>query len=266
MRHTCTVVKFPDPAELYPDVAAIGSLAAALQVVAAERGLELGQVVAGEKRPITSALIMSAAPGREALAVNAGADERCWVISGWGQGISLVSGTTQDLAEVARAACLWRAGSALREIERCVPFVQLTRLALAAEEGPEHVVSTQWQSLLDQARTADSPEHLQLVEAAYAEPKLRQLYPYTSHRTLRFSTTTGYPFSPDLVSLQARNGKPYLVRKTWMGDALGETATAQEAVALAARFLPGDLGPAVAGRYFAPTVDPSRLSGRCRTR
>jgi hypothetical protein len=246
------VAKFPDPAGLYPDVAAIGSLAAALQAVAAERGLELGQVVAGQKRPLSSALIMSAAPGREALAVNAGADERCWAISGWGQGISLVSGTTQDLAEVARAGCLWRAGSALRDIERSVPFVQLTRLALAAEQGPEHVVATQWQSLLEQARTAGSPGHLQLVEAACAEPKLRQLYPYTSHWTLRFSTTTGYPFSPDLVSLQARNGKPYLVRKAWIGDALGETATAQEAVALAARFLPGDLGPAVAGHYSVP--------------
>jgi hypothetical protein len=243
------VTKFAGPAELYPDVAAIGSLAAALQAVAAERGLELGQVVANEKQPLHNALIMSATPRRESLGVNAGAAERCWTISGWGQGISLVSGTSRDLAEVARAAQLWREGVALREIERSVPFVELTRLALAAELGPEQVVATQWHSLLDDARPASWPEHVQLVEAAYAEPKLRQLYPYTSHWTLRFSTTTGFPFSPDVITLEARKGKPYLVRKTWMGDELGETATAQEAVALAVRLLPDGLGPAVAGRY-----------------
>jgi hypothetical protein len=32
----------------------------------------------------------------------------------------------------------------------------------------------------------------ELLEAAYAEPKLRQLYPLSSHWTLHFSRSTGY--------------------------------------------------------------------------
>jgi hypothetical protein len=68
--------------------------------------------------------------------------------------------------------------------------------------------------------------------------------------TLRFSTTTGYPFSPDYVALDAGPGKPYVVKAHWDdGPVLGETATAGEAIALAVTRLPSDIGPAVAGPY-----------------
>ena len=250
MGHTWFVSRYPDPAELYPDVAAAGSLAAALQLIAAERGLDLGQVAAGEQQPLNHASISCRVAGRKALRVNSGAVERVWMISGWSQGISLVSGSTHELAEVARAAALWRSGVPLGELAAAVPFVELGYLALASEQGPEQVVTAQWGWMFEETRAYGWPEYEALLEAACAEPQFRQLYPYSSHWTLRFSTTTGYPFSPDYVALDAWPGKPFVVKAHWWdGPVLGETATAEEAIALAVTRLPADVGPAVAGPY-----------------
>ncbi|WP_238011395.1 DUF6193 family natural product biosynthesis protein [Dactylosporangium sp. AC04546] len=242
---------FPDPADLYPDVAAMGSLAAALQAVAVDRGLSLGEVVVHQREPLRYASVLSTTPLREPLEVGAGHIERRWSINGWGQGIWLVSGTTQDLVEVVRAAQGWRDGTSLHDIRRSVPFVELTQLAEAAEQGPAQVVAAQWQWLRQDAEDASWPEYRALVEAAYAEPKLRQLYPYTSHWSLRFSTTTGFPFSPDVVCVATSDGK-YVVKASWEGAVLGETVTPEAAVSLAVSHLPAGLGPAVAGPYQDP--------------
>ncbi|MBC6461452.1 DUF6193 family natural product biosynthesis protein [Actinomadura sp. HBU206391] len=242
---------FPDPAELYPDVAAKGSLAAALQDVAEEQGLVLGDVVSDERQPLLYASVPSETPLREALIVSAGHVSRYWLTKGWGQGIWLVTGKSRTLPEVARAAQAWRNGVRLRDIRRLVPFVELTGLAEAAEQGPAYVVAVQWQTMRQEAEEANWSEYRALIEAAQAEPKLRQLYPYTSHWTLRFSTTTGYPFSPDPVCLHATRRGRYIVSQSWLGAVLAETTTAAEAVALAVSYLSADIGPAVAGTYKA---------------
>jgi hypothetical protein len=246
------VTTYPDPADLYPDVATRGGLAAALETVAAERGLVLGEVERNERQPLYYASVSSATPLRQSLGVAAGAVERCWVITGWGQGIWLISGSTEDLVDVARAAQLWRQGVPLRDIRQAVPFVKLTRLAEAAEQGPAQVVAIQWQLLREAAEQAPWPEQLALIDAAYAEPKLRQLYPYTSHWTLRFSTTTGYPFSPEAVCIEATRNGQFEVKTSWNGAAFARTTTAEEAVALVVDHLPSDVGPATAGAYPYP--------------
>lgn len=243
------VTTFPDPVDLYPDVAGVGSLAAALQAVAVQRGLSLGEVRANVEEPLRYASVASETPLRDALGVSAGHVERYWSITGWGQGIALVGGRTEDLGEVATAARAWREGVPLREIQQSVPFVVLTRRGEVAEQGPAQVVAAEWQSLREGAETADWPEYRALIDAAFAEPKLRQLYPYTSHWSLRFSTTTGFRFSPDVVCLEAFPSGKFVVKASWNGVVLAEVATADEAVSLAVRHLPADVGPAVAGAY-----------------
>ena len=123
---------FPDPADLYSEVAAKSSLAAALQAVAAELGFVLGEVVANEEEPLRYAAVTSLTPLRDSLAISIGELERFWTINGWGQGIWIVTGMTRDLTEVVRAAKAWRDGVPLRDIVRDVPFVELARLAITA--------------------------------------------------------------------------------------------------------------------------------------
>ncbi|MEW2077170.1 DUF6193 family natural product biosynthesis protein [Streptomyces sp. NPDC013433] len=47
--------------------------------------------------------------------------------------------------------------------------------------------------------------HQALIEAAYAEPALRALYPFTSHWALRFSTTIRHAFLDELAHGKALN-------------------------------------------------------------
>ncbi|GAA4556645.1 DUF6193 family natural product biosynthesis protein [Planotetraspora kaengkrachanensis] len=238
----------PDPSTLYPDVAAKGSLAAALQAVVAEQGFSF-PVIVSESDLLRLAAVPSATPHRETLIVTGWHFERRWSVGGSGKGKLLIYGETEDLNEVVRAAQAWREGVPLPEIRKAAPFVELTGRYETPDDSPAHVVASEWQYMLKDAQDSNWPEYLALIEAAHAEPKLRQLYPYTSHWSLRFSTTTAYPFSPDFVCLVASQGGTYSVRAHWGGPVLAEVATAKEAVSMAVRRLPADLGPAVAGPY-----------------
>jgi hypothetical protein len=240
-------------AELYPEVAKAGSLAAAIQAVAEANGLELGVMAASETRPLLTAVVDSATAERGELHIFGSDDERSWTVSGKGHGIELVHGCTRDLAEAARAAQCWRHGVPLLDIVTATPFLDMGGPAwyrLAAEHGPEHVVATRWLWLRRKAAdVAGWPEFRALVEAAHAEPKLRQFFPVLSHWLLSFSTHTGFPFSPGPTVRAGRLGVPYEV---WQGnDLIEEAATAEEAAALAVGLLPDDVGPAVAGPYRA---------------
>jgi hypothetical protein len=242
-----------DLARHYPDAVALGSLAAAIEAAAARRRRPLGAVRPSDGAPLTTALVASTTESRRELAVTAARTERRFRIEGWGLGIWLVVGDTDDLDEVVEAAHLWRAGEPLHDIRRSVPFVRLTARGEVAEQGPEQVVTAEWQRLRQSAAQADRPNHQALVESAYREPSLRRLYPYTSHEVLNFSTTTGYPFPPSPVSLTAFvDDASYRVWKRG-GVMIGDTATAEEAVALAVAHLPADLGPAASGTYTDPT-------------
>jgi len=90
------------------------------------------------------------------------------------------------------------------------------------------------------------------VEAAYAEPRLRQLLPFTSHWVLCFSRCTGSPHTTDVPWIgYVISENRYKVRAPgWSDDdhhVFGEPATADEAVALLVANLPEGCAAAVAG-------------------
>ncbi|MET9663574.1 DUF6193 family natural product biosynthesis protein [Streptomyces sp. NPDC006510] len=234
--------------DLYPDVVAVGSLAAALEQLAAELGVDL-TVVPGDWGPRVSAGIASSVPERKPLSVHLGAESRWFGVSGWSRGVELITGATPDLADVVRAGAAWGQGRSLRELRTELPFLRSSERAEAHERGPDAVVELQWRMMREQA--AEEPGFTgfgELVEAAHAEPRLRQLYVFSSHWTLGFSSCTGYPSRNEVAIVPSYEGSPFrLKRHPLSDDVLGEAATAEEAVALAVRHLPADLGPAVAG-------------------
>ncbi|MFI1175769.1 DUF6193 family natural product biosynthesis protein [Streptomyces melanogenes] len=233
--------------DLYPDLAAAGSLTAALEHLAAELGVDL-TVVPHEGGPPVTAAIASSVPGRKPLSIYIGEDSRSFMISGWGQGIELITGATSDLADVVRAGVAWGEGRSLRALQADLPFLHSSERAEAHERGPAAVVELQWRKMREEAVEApDFPGFGALVEAAHAEPRLRQLYVYSSHGTLGFSSSTGFPFRNEVAIAPSHNGGPYRVMKHPHANAIGETATAEDAIALAVSHVPTGLGPAVAG-------------------
>ncbi|MFE6844642.1 DUF6193 family natural product biosynthesis protein [Streptomyces sp. NPDC057686] len=233
--------------DLYPELAAAGSLAAALERLAADLGVDLA-VVPGDSGALVSAGIAASVPERKPLSVHIGAESRWFAVSGWSQGVELVSGSTSDLGDVVRAGVAWGRGGSLRELRAELPFLQSSERAEAHDRGPAAVVALQWRLMREQAAEApDFPEFGALVEAAHAEPRLRQLYVFSSHWTLGFSSCTGFPFRNEVAIAPSHGGSPYRVLKHPHADVIGEAATAQEAVALAVTRLPAGLGPAVTG-------------------
>jgi hypothetical protein len=239
-----TVPTYPDPAVLYPEVAARRSLAAALRDAAIEQGLSVPVPVTKKANSLYSALIPTSVPHRRDLLVSASYVERQWYVRGCerDQGLPLIEGSTADLAQVARAAQAWHDGVALTDIPEVAPFVELTGRFEVPDLDPTRLVESEWQHLRTVAARMNWPEYQALIEAAYADPRLRHLYPFTTHWSLRFSTSTRPILSHDVsVCLHAGHGRDYRVTVGYIGHSLGETATPEEAVSVAVRHLPADL-------------------------
>lgn len=234
--------------DLYPDLVAAGSLATALEQLAAELGVDL-TVVPGDWGPLVSAGIASSVPERKPLSVHIGAESRWFGVSGWSRGVELITGATPDLTGVLRAGAAWGRGRSLRELRAELSFLRSSEQAEAHERGPAAMVELQWRTMREQsAEEPDFTGFADLVEAAHAEPRLRQLYVFSSHWTLGFSSCTGHPFRIEVAIAPSHNGSPFRLKEYPLSDdVLGEAATAGEAVALAVCHLPIDLGPAVAG-------------------
>ena len=236
----------PDTDLLYPELAAHGRLATALMVVAATVGLDLGVVEPSESDTRGWALVASTVADRRPMGVGTGSVERWFLVTAWSRGVSMVSGKTRDLTEVVRAAAAWREGASLSQIKQAAPFVEIGDLALAHEIGPAAAVDVQWHHL--RQREHGAPLRV-LLETAGAEPRLRRLYPYTSHETLLFSTCTGYPYSRDVALVAPLADNRYRVFAADRTTQLGDVDTPAEAIRLVVAALPDDVGPAVAGTW-----------------
>jgi len=245
-----------DQAAFYPDVLAEGSLAAVLQAVADAEGVSV-PIAVSESSPLYRATVASRVPYRNKLTVDAYTWKRWWSIHGEEsfQAMELIGGNTDDLAQIVRAAQAWHGGTALAEIRRTAPFVHLTGRFEVSDHDPAQLAESEWQHLRTRAAEADMPEFQALIEAAYREPALRALYPFTSMWTLRFSSCTR-PGLTDLgLFLDAHRGGRYtLSNSLFDGEILCEAAKAEELASEAVRHLPSDLGPVTAGASAPPQV------------
>lgn len=219
----------PDP-ELYPDLVAAGSLAAAVILAAEHAGLDLDvrSPVEGRERLICASILTP----RGRFGINIGAVERWFITSLWSRGVELTRGSTKYLGDVVSAATRWACGASLSELCTAWPHLHLWELAQAHERGD--AVAFQWQQL----RQHESASVRLLVEAAHAQPRLRMLFPFTSHHDLHFSRCTGFPYSWDLPFIQHLPGSRYLVPGPLRGTVIGEADDPAGAVALVLAGLP----------------------------
>jgi hypothetical protein len=119
------------------------------------------------------------------------------------------------------------------------PFMKINEMAAAHERGD--AVDVRWQSLLE-----DPHDGVRLMaRAAAAEPRLRGLFPYTSHHFLCFSRCTIYPHSMDLpVMVMLGGGR---CRALGRDDSVLLEGSPAEAAAAVVAALPDDCGPAISG-------------------
>ncbi|SEL32897.1 DUF6193 family natural product biosynthesis protein [Streptacidiphilus jiangxiensis] len=231
----------PDPAVLYPDVAAHGSLAAALQAEAAAQHMSLPLAVTSSD-PLRHAKITSVVPHRHSAYIAAWHHERKWSFWGSSNDRLMICGGTKNLRDLPQVIRGWAEGASLEEIGQAATFDLLTGRFEVPDNNPADVIASEWQWLLKDADHAEWPQYWDLIEAAHAERQLRRLYPFTSHWALSFSNTPDFPFSPSFVSIDSPRGAgDYIIREWWNGPALHQVTTAAEAIAIAVGRVPADL-------------------------
>ncbi|MFD4593212.1 DUF6193 family natural product biosynthesis protein [Streptomyces rubiginosohelvolus] len=106
------------------------------------------------------------------------------------------------------------------------------------------MVAAKWSGLFN---LGDDLIDSAMLRAAYAEPRLRELFPTVSHGALYLSRCIRYPRPHDVGALFRRAGGGFMVIRQSDGTVLGEPDTVEEAVALIVANLPEGCGPAIDG-------------------
>ncbi|RPF41839.1 hypothetical protein EDD96_5664 [Streptomyces sp. Ag109_G2-6] len=118
---------------------------------------------------------------------------------------------------------------------------------MTADDVDSDVVEAAWQRLLRSDQVS-----AELVAAAYAEPRLRELFPWIGMWEVHFSRCTEHRFTWDVPYIGPRaagadHTGPYYVEGPSRSEWIGEAATARQAVAMVVERLPAGCGPAFVG-------------------
>jgi len=230
-----------DIRELYPELIEQGGLANAVQ--AALRTIGSSLTVSELDKSIPFIVYARVEWGYRFSQIYVGAKTRMFSFDFWNRGVSLAHGATPDILDMARSIDKWIvSGCSTGELASAFSFVQVQPTAVAYERGEE--VEMRWREYLD-SMGERFPELAAFVATAAAEPKLRQLFPYTSLNHFCFSRCTGYPFTHDTPSVVPLGNDEYEVRDS-SEEPIGR-GNAAHAVALAVGVLPPGCGPAVPG-------------------
>jgi hypothetical protein len=100
----------------------------------------------------------------------------------------------------------------------------------------------------NQKLNGPNAEVVRAFEEAATQPMLRQLFPFTSHRTVRFSRVTGYPYTWDIPSIEPLGEGVYVAHSAspniFIPGKVLVRGTIVEAIAAILQVLPQDLAPA----------------------
>ena len=170
----------PDP-YLYPDVASAGDLAWFLQ----PRLTAAGSLLRAQPPPApgyarTGAEVRA---GDRHASVRLGLHERVFLLDLWMRGVLMAQGQTTDPDAVAGAIALFLAGAKIRQVGAARPFIRFGSFAEAFERGEPAAIAHRWRQYLDLSSTR-APYLLNLyafLVAASDSPRLRALFPFTSH-------------------------------------------------------------------------------------
>ncbi|WP_127502797.1 DUF6193 family natural product biosynthesis protein [Actinoplanes solisilvae] len=126
--------------------------------------------------------------------------DRAFGLDFWTPGFQMARGLTADLHEAAAAISVFLKGARLRQLQEAWPFVSFSPYAEAFERGEAEAIAFQWVRLLDPPPRARHLHGLRdFLIAASTEPRLRELYVFTSHYDLGFRRSVPFGQSPVLA-------------------------------------------------------------------
>jgi hypothetical protein len=179
-----------DAARWYPDVVAFGAAHGAWQAEFDRHG----SLFRARPQESTNPRIATVDNGEQNAYVILSPWERKFILSLRTERAVILGGHAPDLRIAADAAQAWLSGTQPSAVAAAWPFLGSVALAIARERGDHREAS--WLHLYENHCEDPVAARLQpFVALAFHEPRLRQLKPYTSHWTLRFSTTSTWPYT-----------------------------------------------------------------------
>jgi hypothetical protein len=237
--------------DLYPEIAVAGTLSNALNQALSQIGSSLQATAT-----VNFILFARTAEGSRFCQMFIAAHERLFIFDFWAKGVTYGKGTSASLNDAAQAIHFWIIEQPnIAQMRTRFSFFIPDEHAIAYESG--RAVEYQWARLLKvwglrAGAKPDAMSPLPLIEAAMKQPELARLFPFTSLYSLRFSRTTGFPFTNDCpYAVPIGNGRFSAYRSSVevverMGEVIGE-GSAEEVVAMLVANLPPNCGPAVDG-------------------
>ncbi|MFC8720005.1 DUF6193 family natural product biosynthesis protein [Kitasatospora sp. NPDC057198] len=225
----------------YPEVVAAGSLRRALQAVAdrAGTGLTIGLPSSPGWRYAGARVEVDGRSTNVLMAV----DGRSFLVDCWARGVHMASGSSQGLPEVAGAMRSWHDGAKVRALTERWPFLRTWELAEAHERG--ELGPARWAAMRRRAAADTRTEHASdwrdLLEAAFAQPRLRALSPGRSMWWFTLSRRAAPPVCSDLPRTRPLGGGRFEV--TFADRRVQEVDGAAATVAVIVGSLPADAVP-----------------------
>ncbi|GAA0429680.1 hypothetical protein Aca07nite_38180 [Actinoplanes capillaceus] len=223
----------PDPLH-YSDIVAAGDLRTALQARFDESSVPLRAEVPSSPGWIRVGARIET--GDRQVTVLMAVDDRAFLLEFWMRGVRMARGRTADLGEVAAGIGTFLSGATVAELSATHAFVTYGGFAEAFERGEAEAIAFRWARYLDGEEPVPHGRQLDgFLRAAAEEPRLRALYPFTSHWD--FGLRPGVADTPNRAVAWIRPvGDRYLVAGGDRGD-LDRTADPVGASDAVARIL-----------------------------
>lgn len=163
-------------------------------------------------------------------------------------GIYMGGFSSPDLVEVAKVLDAWcRGGPTGLDVPHFAgqfPSVHLRPEAYYFDAGPAVYTARAWENLLSRLKV-EVPLLYPAAALAFEQPQLVQMYPFTSHWRLRFSTVTSLAVMPRCMPIIVTMGPDSFIVQDALfhGKTLGK-GTARDAVEIVLANLPAGCGPA----------------------
>lgn len=175
----------------YPDIQAAGGLGPALEAEFARSNVAL------EVSGFGGESWARVAHELRFCQVSLGAEKRIIISDFWSHGFLYGHIQQADLRILAEAMATWLTqGTGLAVMIERYPFFRPNEGAAEFEAG--NGVEHAW-AKMDGWVARDLPRLTPLVNAAERSPQLRQLLPFTSHESLHFSRSMGFPYTNDVA-------------------------------------------------------------------
>lgn len=190
----------------YADLVEQGGLWSAIVSIARERRLDLGVATELSEEGTHAWGMADFRSRRGAMRVQLGRGVRRFAITlDSDQGFVWASGSTPDLSEVVKVMDFWREGAKLKELSNRFPFMEFDRLSQGYEDGKP--VEAQWDILMGDDTFH---EYRELLLALHTHPRLREMFPFFSHWTLRMLKSHCDPQAGEIL-IRPSAGGSYLI-------------------------------------------------------